>query len=157
MFWPLLLFFLGIALIVLEFVLPGIVCGIAGAALLVVSAIMGIQAYPDYTFTILIGEFFGAAVGIAGGLFLLTRTSHLTGLSLETSLTEEGGYVNLPSNTALIGRSGVAMTALRPAGTIIVDGERFDAVSDGDFIGEGETVSVLEVNGNRVVVARSEA
>ena len=152
MLWPILLFVLGISLIVLEFVLPGIICGIGGVVLLCASAVIGIENYPEYTFIIILGEFFGAAVGIGGGLYLLTRTSHLTGLSLETTLSEESGYVNVASNLGLIGQQGVAMTALRPSGTIVVDGERFDAVSDGEFISEGQTVAVLEVHGNRVVV-----
>lgn len=156
MFWPLLLFFLGISLIVLEFVLPGVVCGIGGAVLLCISAVMGIAAYPDYTFMIIMGEFMGLALGVGLGLIILSKTSGATGLALGTSLTEESGYVNLPSNTALVGRPGLVMTALRPSGTIIVDGERHDAVSDGEFILEGESVRVLEVHGNRVVVERGQ-
>lgn len=154
MFWPLFLFVLGISLIVLEFVLPGVVCGIGGAVLLCISAVMGIAAYPDYTFMIITGEFMGLALGVGLGLIVLSKTSSATGLALGTSLSEESGYVNLPSNTALVGRSGVVMTSLRPSGTIIVDGERHDAVSDGDFINEGENVRVTEVHGNRVVVER---
>jgi len=154
MFWPLLLFFLGVSLIVLEFVLPGIVCGIGGAVLLCISAVMGIAAYPDYTFMIIMGEFMGLAIGVGLGLIVLSKTSGATGLALGTSLSEESGYVNLPSNTALVGRVGMVITALRPSGTIVVDGERHDAVSDGDFILEGEAVRVLEVHGNRVVVER---
>lgn len=156
MFWPLFLFALGVALIVLEFVLPGVVCGIGGAVLLCISAVMGIAAYPEYTFMIIMGEIMGAVLGIGIGLIVLTRTSSATGLALGTSLSEESGYVNLPSNTALVGRSGTVMTALRPSGTIVVDGERHDAVSDGDFINEGENVRVTEVHGNRVVVERSD-
>jgi membrane-bound serine protease (ClpP class) len=156
MFWPLFLFFLGISLIVLEFVLPGVVCGIGGAVLLCISAVMGIAAYPDYTFMIIMGEFMGLALGVGLGLIILSKTSSATGLALGTSLTEESGYVNLPTNSALVGRPGLVMTALRPSGTIIVDGERHDAVSDGDFILEGEAVRVLEVHGNRVVVERGQ-
>ncbi len=155
MFWPLFLFFLGVSLIVLEFVLPGVVCGIGGATLLCISAVMGIAAYPDYTFMIIMGEIMGAVSGIGIGLIVLSKTSSATGLALGTSLSEESGYVNLPSNTGLIGQHGTVMTALRPAGTIVVLGERHDAVSDGDFINEGETVRVTEVHGNRVVVERS--
>ena len=155
MFWPLFLFFLGISLIVLEFVLPGVVCGIGGAVLLCISAVMGIAAYPEYTFMIIMGEFMGLALGVGLGLIVLSKTSSVTGLALGTSLTEESGYVNLPTNTALVGRPGTVMTALRPSGTILVDGERHDAVSDGDFILEGEAVRVLEVHGNRVVVERA--
>ena len=157
MFWPLFLFFLGVTLIVLEFVLPGIVCGVGGAVLLCISAVLGIAAYPEYTFMIVMGEFMGLTLGVGLGLIILSKTSSATGLALGTSLSEESGYVNLPSNTALVGRPGMVMTALRPSGTIIVDGERHDAVSDGEFILEGEAVRVVEVHGNRVVVERVEA
>lgn len=155
MFWPVLLFILGICLIVLEFVLPGVISGIAGVVLLCVSAGLAMAAYPEYTVWIVMGEFFGVAVGIGVGLLVLSKTSRLTGLTLETSLSQETGYVNLASNTALVGKRGTVMTILRPAGTIVVDGVRYDAVSDGDFIDEGSTVTVLEVHGNRVVVERA--
>lgn len=154
MFWPIFLFCLGISLIVLEFVLPGVVCGIGGVVLLCISAVMGIAAYPEYTFMIIMGEFMGVALGIGIGLIVLSKTSTTTGLALGTSLSEESGYVNLPSNTGLVGQYGKVMTALRPSGTIVIDGERHDAVSDGDFIDEGEPVRVTEVHGNRVVVER---
>tara|TARA_R110001592_G_scaffold49313_1_gene153959 strand:+ start:917 stop:1390 length:474 start_codon:yes stop_codon:yes gene_type:complete len=157
MFWPLFLFVLGISLIILEFVLPGAIAGLAGATLLFISAGMGIAAYPDYAFSIVLGEFFGAAVGIGMGIVLLSRTSSLTGLSLDTNLTAEGGYTNMASNEALVGLQGTVLTALRPSGTIMVGEERLDAVSDGDFINEGEGVTVLEVHGNRVVVEKYEA
>lgn len=156
MLWPLILFALGIVLIVLEFVLPGVVCGVGGAVLLCVSAYMGIAAYPEHTFLIILGEIVGAVCGMGIGLIALSRTSGATGLALGTRLSEASGYVNLPSNTALVGRVGTVMTALRPAGTILVDGERHDAVSDGDFIDEGQAVRILEVHGNRVVVERGD-
>lgn len=157
MFWPVLLFILGIALIVIEFVLPGVICGIAGVSLLCASAVLGISAYPEHTFLIVLGEIMGAVTGLGLGLFALSKTSNATGLALGTSLSEESGYVNLPSNKALIGRPGRVLTALRPSGTIVVDGQRHDAVSDGDFIDEGGIVRVIEVHGNRVVVEKSSA
>lgn len=155
MFWPILLFALGIGLIVLEFILPGAVCGISGAVLLVISAWLGISEYPDYALLIVFGEFIGAGLGITAGLVLLSSSSAAIGLSLETNLTEELGYTNLASNTNLIGTTGTVMTALRPSGTIVLDnGERIDAVSDGAFIEEGQRVIINEVHGNRVVVDR---
>lgn len=157
MVWPLILFVVGISLIVFEFVLPGVICGIAGVSLLCASAVLGIAAYPEYTFLIIMGEIMGAAAGLGVGLIVLSKTSGATGLALGTSLSEESGYVNLPTNGALVGRTGTVMTALRPSGTIVVDGERHDAVSDGDFIGEGQMVRVIEVHGNRVVVEQGTA
>ncbi len=52
----------------------------------------------------------------------------------------------------LLGRIGTAVTALRPAGTVLLDGEPVDVVSDGDLIQAGQSVKVVEVSGNRVRV-----
>jgi membrane-bound serine protease (ClpP class) len=55
---------------------------------------------------------------------------------------------------ALVGRSGVTLTALRPAGLARIDGERFDVVAIDSFLDQGTEVSVVEVSGNRIVVRR---
>ena len=56
---------------------------------------------------------------------------------------------------ALIGRSGVTLTPLRPAGIARIEGEHLDVVALGDFLGTDEEVSVVEVSGNRIVVRRT--
>lgn len=153
-FWALFLFAIGVSLIVLEFILPGLVCGIAGVACLLVSAGIGISAYPQYTVFIIIGEVVGGAGGVAGGLLVLAKTSLGRGLFLDTTQRDEDGFTNQASDLSLIGASGVVLTALRPSGTIEVNGRRIDAVSDGSFVDQGALVQVLEVHGNRVVVER---
>lgn len=62
-----------------------------------------------------------------------------------------------PENPSLIGQTGIVSTTFRPAGTIFVDGQRFEAVTDGDCIEEGETVSVTGWEDGWAVVARSKA
>jgi membrane-bound ClpP family serine protease len=57
---------------------------------------------------------------------------------------------------SLVGHSGVAEAQLRPAGIARIDGRRVDVVSRGEMIAAGEPVRVIEVVGNRVVVARLE-
>lgn len=57
---------------------------------------------------------------------------------------------------ALVGRMGVTLTPLRPAGRVELDGEILDVVAEGEFVGSGEKVKVIDVRGNRVLVARSE-
>ena len=44
------------------------------------------------------------------------------------------------------------MTPLRPAGTIRVDHERIDVVSDGSYIDKGKHVEIIKVEGSRIVV-----
>jgi membrane-bound serine protease (ClpP class) len=65
------------------------------------------------------------------------------------------GYVSTPDgDNRLPGRSGVALSPLRPAGIAEVDGVRVDVVSDGDFIDAGTPIEVTRVQGNRVIVQR---
>ena len=55
---------------------------------------------------------------------------------------------------ALVGRAGVTISPLRPAGVAWIDGERLDVVAGGSFLDANEEVSVVEVSGNRIVVRR---
>jgi membrane-bound serine protease (ClpP class) len=41
---------------------------------------------------------------------------------------------------------------LRPAGIADFEGQRVDVVSDGEFIAAGDPITVIRVDGNRIVV-----
>jgi len=47
---------------------------------------------------------------------------------------------------------GKALTILRPAGTVIINNERIDVVSEGGFIEQNTKVIVIKVEGARIVV-----
>jgi len=66
--------------------------------------------------------------------------------------------VGAPATTSasLLGRAGVAETALRPTGKAVVDGRRLDVVSEGDFVEQGAAIEVIEVAGPRIVVRRKQ-
>ena len=53
-----------------------------------------------------------------------------------------------------IGMEGVAVTALRPAGAIEIDGTRLNAASSGDFVEKGAAVLVTGTEGDHYVVRR---
>jgi membrane-bound serine protease (ClpP class) len=53
----------------------------------------------------------------------------------------------------LPGKAGVAITPLRPVGTCEIDGKRYQCVAESGFIEKGKSVSVIVVEGARVVVA----
>lgn len=149
---PLILFIAGIILILSEFFLPGAIIGILGFLLIIASTVTGVLRYPEYTLFIVVGEVLGLIAGIALGLFLITKTKLQDMLVLGHTLSAEDGYSGPSQDPALVGRVGVAHTALRPAGTIMVSEERIDAVSDGTFIDLGAEVRVIQVEGHRVVV-----
>ena len=63
-------------------------------------------------------------------------------------------FQSAPARAALVGRAGVAITDLRPAGKARIDGRLEDVVSVTDYVEAGEPVVVVEVEGVRVVVER---
>ena len=79
-------------------------------------------------------------------------------LVLQESETLEKGYVSKDphAHSELLGFSGKAVTALRPAGTVEIDGKRLDAISDGSFLPVGTKVRVIETKGSQVVVTAVE-
>ncbi len=52
----------------------------------------------------------------------------------------------------MLGREGVAMTDLRPAGTVLIGEERVDAVSESEWIEDGTVIRVVSSEGYRLVV-----
>lgn len=154
MLTAILLFVCGIVLLMAEIFLPGAVLGILGGLCLVGSVILGCYAYPDYSVFIITGEVVGTVLFIIAGLYFLPRSGATRMMVLGDSQQADQGWVSNVSNEALVGQTGEVFTSLRPAGSIVINGERIDAVSDGTFIDKGEKVSVIEVHGNRVVVER---
>jgi membrane-bound serine protease (ClpP class) len=76
-------------------------------------------------------------------------------LVLETELTAREGFAAAPeTDRAWLGKRGTAASTLRPAGIGDIEGERVDVVSDGEFIDAGEPITVVRVDGNRIVVRR---
>jgi membrane-bound serine protease (ClpP class) len=97
---------------------------------------------------------FGSMLATAVAMFLVTRALPSTRfgrpLILETAITAKAG-----AGDSLVGRHGVAESALRPAGKASIGGRRIDVVTDGGFVDAGERVVVAEVDGPRVVVRKA--
>lgn len=148
------LFLAGIVLIVAEFFVPGMVCGALGVLLIIASTAVGCVHYPDHAFMIIFAEFMGAMVVSGLGFIFFPRTRAGKVMILADSQTQDAGWVAVPTDSSLMGTTGVVFTALRPAGTIVVGRQRLDAVSNGTFIDTGAKVRVVEVQGSRVVVEK---
>ena len=159
----LLLIFAGVLLIALEiFVLPGItLAGIAGGILLIAGlgmALLGAGASTSAIISALgrvaVSIFLAIGLGIAF-LRFLPKLPFGRALVLDTGMQAEQGYVSAPeSDLHWQGRSGIAISPLRPAGLADIDGTRVDVVSEGSFIEAGTAIRVVRVDGNRIVVRR---
>lgn len=51
-----------------------------------------------------------------------------------------------------VGTRGVALTSLRPAGTVLFGGKKVSVVTAGDLVGKDTMVEVVQVEGTRTVV-----
>lgn len=73
-------------------------------------------------------------------------------LVLHDSETTNAGFVSSDDYQRYLGRTGVVLKILRPAGVIEIDGDHLDVVSEGQYIVAGSKVKVVSVSGNRIVV-----
>ena len=62
-------------------------------------------------------------------------------------------YVTSRDFHALLGKTGIATSYLRPAGVASIDGQRVDVLTEGDFVAAGTAVTVTRVEGARIFVA----
>jgi len=150
--WVLFFFMAGIVLILAEFILPGLVCGVVGGVFLVVSCGFAIYTFPQHGVLIIFGEAIAAILCIGLGFYFFPRSMVGRAMILADNQPQDGGWVSDLSDASLMGVLGEVFTDLRPAGTVTINGKRVNAVSNGEYIESGVAVRVIEVRGNRVVV-----
>ncbi len=150
---PIALILVGLGLIVVEvYLVPGFnVVGVLGFLVVV----FGI-GYAFYD------------VGMAGGVAALAGSAALGG-GLFYWLWNSGAWdrfvlaANLRTDQAVavresehraryLGKSGVALTPLRPTGVAEIDGERIEVVTEGEFIASGSRVRVVAMDRRRYFV-----
>lgn len=161
------IFAMGMMLLAVEvFVLPGFgLFGLAGVALMLVGLVLGFQDFlvpqTPYDYAELktnLLQIFASMIGSIAAMAIMLR--YLPGIPLfgrlVLSASEEAalGYETVPvvSREDLIGKRGYALSTLRPAGRADFGGEVLDVVTQGEFIATNQTVEVVEIRGNRVVV-----
>jgi membrane-bound serine protease (ClpP class) len=92
---------------------------------------------------------------VAAGLILaryLPKTAVWRRLVLATEETKASGFAVSVGADPLLGKSGVALTDLRPGGIAMIGDRRMDVVTRGVFVDKGASILVAEVRGARVVV-----
>ncbi|GIK21204.1 MAG: nodulation protein NfeD [Ignavibacteriales bacterium] len=157
-----LLFVLGLVLLLAEiFIIPGFgVTGVSGIALILVSiflALLGSDPFLDMkTVSMAIIQLSVSLVAALTGLFLLAKflpkSTAFSRLVLAETQTADKGFVSFPSDTNLIGKTGIAYTTLRPGGTALIDDRKVDVVADSEYIEKDKKIKVIRVEGIKVVV-----
>lgn len=148
----LILFVLGVGLIILEFFLPGGVAGIIGFISIMASLFLATDnvVYMGISLLIAIG------VSILASILMIKvfgkKMKIFRKIVLRDSTNTESGYVSNRTRSELIGVVGKTLTALRPSGTVLVEDERLDVVSEGAFIEKNKMVKIVKAEGARIVV-----
>jgi membrane-bound serine protease (ClpP class) len=166
--WEILLFILGLGLVVLEiFVLPGFgVAGISGIILILTALVLSMTLNFGFDFTfappttiikkiaIVLG--FGTAgflTSIWLGMRLINANSKLGTIALKTELGKETGFISQDlTMNELVGKTGRAVSFLRPAGKIEIGDEMYDAISEFGLIDKDEEVTVTRFENSQLVV-----
>lgn len=151
-FGTLALFIIGILLIFFELFLPGAVAGILGTAALIFSFFLAGENPLQMGVSILVAIIISIAVFFLMIRVLGKKLILFNKMVLFDTAKKEDGYVSNVNRTDLLGKEGVALTILRPAGTIEINNERIDVVSEGSFIEKNARVKVMKVEGARIVV-----
>ncbi len=157
-----LLFIVGVILIIVEvFVIPGFgVFGIAGIILVVAGLFMGLVSdFPlvetdllSMAIIQLAGSFILSGIAIYFLSKVLPKTKIWNNLILSKGINAKSGYTSNKEFNHLVGLKGKALTDLRPSGTAILEGKRYDVITQGDYIVKDSKVEVLEVEGSKIVV-----
>ena len=147
---------LGMALIMVEVFLPGFgLPGISGIVLLGIGAIM-------------IGMSFGAVTAVGVLLVIIAVLAVLVSWVLRSAargkmrkselfLNESDDLYRMDDMQVFVGRTGKALSVLRPAGIGDFDGVRLNIVTEGSYIESGSDVEIIRVEGVRIVVRQKSA
>jgi membrane-bound serine protease (ClpP class) len=151
---------LGILFLGIEvFLIPGHgFTGILGVLLVGASALMALVGPSPTAMDLLnAGAVLAASLVITGAVtyaFIrhLPNSGRFSGLILKESSGAAHGFLAAPSRPDLVGKEGIALTNLRPAGVASVADERIDVVTEGEYITIGSRVRVVRTDGYRHIV-----
>ena len=149
-----LLLVIGFGLVLLEMHIPGIgVPGVAGAIFLILAVVLTAQNFAQ-ALVMALGIL--AILGIMLGVVLtcFTKGKLFKPLILSDEQNKEHGYISSSDLDYLLGKKGVALTDLRPSGSVDIDGVKFDVVSDSEYITSGAKVEIFKVSGVKLLVKK---
>jgi membrane-bound serine protease (ClpP class) len=144
--------FLGILLLIIEAFIPGFgVFGVGGIISMAASIFLSVDS-PKLATSYLMWT----SIAFMFALFAIVRGLSKRGLGKALTLSQrhdEQSYVPERADlSGLVGKEGRAISTLRPAGTAQFGTMRIDVVTEGEFIANGTAITVIRVDGARVLV-----
>lgn len=151
------LFIVGMALITIELFIPGLgIFGGLGAIALILCIVFQAKTLLEGLILFLIISVIIFVLALIVARSFRKGFLYRSSLVLKNNADKDKGYVSNDDYSHLVGKQGVSLTPLRPAGMVDIDGERADVVTDGEFIKRGEQLVVTKVSGRRILVKKVE-
>ncbi len=152
----LILLIAGLMMIGAEVFIPGGVLGMFGALALLGAIICSFTVFPAN-----IAVYISGAIIILVGVVIALWIKIFPGTWIGRQMTVAQDLHTSKSTEAylpeMLGVEGITISALHPSGYAELNGHRVDVVTQGEMIDKGKPIKVVEVEGNRVVVAEVEA
>ena len=142
----------GVALLLAEVFLPGMIAGVLGVVCLLGGAVVGFAEFgPKVGSLILMAELFAGTVLT----ILWMRYFPKTPLGRKYILDPSTAAHAPTEPEKWVGHEGIALTDLRPAGSARLDGEKVDVITSGEHLESGTRVKVVRVDGPSIFVRRA--
>jgi membrane-bound serine protease (ClpP class) len=157
-FWAFLLLGVGLVFILLEVFFPSFgLLGTIAAGALIAGAVFAYRGDAGLFGIYLLLVFVLGPVVTTIGLKIFPKTPFGRAMTLGGSTFDPRDAASGSRELdALLGREGLALTPLRPAGKALIDERRIDVLTRGELLDADTRVRVLRVEGNRVFVTRIE-
>jgi len=143
---------IGVLLIFAEIFMPGFgIAGGIGIVMVVAGIILTAQSAAEAVVMFII-LFILIAVLLAIVLRSAKKGKLAKTLVLNLSSNKEQGYSSKSDYTEMTGMKGKALTPLRPSGTAVFNGKRFDVVTSGNFIEKDSEIIIVNASEGKIVV-----
>lgn len=151
---PYLFLILGWLLVLLEFYLPGAIMGTVGGVLIVTSIFL--FAMQSSSFLAMLLFFVISLLGVVAVIwFALWQIKSTKNKNTIYSSKDQTGYVASSFDATAIGKTGVAITDLKPGGYILIEGKKYQAISVSGYITKGTEVTVISGQEESLIVKQS--
>ena len=141
----------GIILILLEIlVTPGFIVGLIGVAFLGLAIALTYKNYGSTSGNIMV---LVTALAVVGSLLLAFKSGIWNKFTLKETI--DGRASTLTGKTFAIGDQGETISALRPSGNAIVNGQKIEVSSEGEAIESQQKIEVIKIINNKIIVKQT--
>ena len=144
------LLFIGFILVGIEMVVPGFGApGISGIVCLIGGIILTAKNIEEgLTITVVVVVILAVMMTV-----VMVFLKHVKSpIILDTEIKSTQGYISVSDMEYLVGKEGMAVTDIRPAGKCDIEGVEFDVRTEGRYIMRGNKVIISRIHENMIMV-----